>query len=63
MRNKRFLRHEYAPSNKRVSFAKDTSLDPATNTEQPEVTENAESKEPQAPLTRRRAARKQVPNV
>ena len=30
---------------------------------QPEVTKNAESKEPQAPLTRRRAARKQVPNV
>ena len=51
MRNKRFLRHEYAPSNKRVSFAEDTGL------------ENADSKEPQAPLTRSRAARKQVRNV
>ena len=63
MRNKRFLRHEYAPSNKRVSFAEGTGLDLAAITEQPEIAENAESKEPQAPLTRRRAVRKQVQNV
>ena len=62
MRNKRFIRHEYAPSNKRVSFANNTSLDPA-NTEQPEATRNAESKEQRAPLTRRRSARKQVQYV